>query len=256
LMGSASLTHPTGLPASARGCCRGLRPEKIPLETARRDVSMLVKMLTPATVLADAFFAIIEALWNSIAAEARERALYTPLTVAIAARLQRLADRFASLVARLNAGKLRVPDPARPALPRPAAAAPRTRWAPDADSRLPGAFAWMCRLFPESAVWPATALGLLLEQPEVADLVAAAPQAVRILRPLCHMLGIRPPPALALPPRPCVRTTPPEPSASSEQKPLPVDTREPLQPEREAMGFRPPNCPSAPPDAKIRVWPE
>jgi len=200
---------------------------------------MLVMLLTPTTALADAFFSIVERLWNGIAAEAQERRLYAPLTVAIGGRLQRLADRFTSLVARFNAGKLRLPDPARPALPRPTAAAPRTRWAPDADSRLPGAFGWVQRLLPESSVWPATALGLLVEQPEVADLMAAAPQAGRILRPLCHMLGIRPPPALAVPPRPCVPETPPEPSAASEQELPPVDTREPLQPEPERTGLRP-----------------
>ena len=37
--------------------------------------------------------------------------------------------------------------------------------------------------------------------PRMTALLAASPQAGRILRPLCHMLAIKPPPALAAPPR-------------------------------------------------------
>jgi hypothetical protein len=38
----------------------------------------------------------------------------------------------------------------------------------------------------------ASQLNHLLAEPEAAALLAASPQAARILRPLCHLLGIRP----------------------------------------------------------------
>jgi len=180
--------------------------------------------LTPAAILADAFIAIIEALWRGVPAEAQERRLYAPTLAAIQGRLQRLGNRFFSLLDRYRAGELRVPEPAAP---RPAAAVaadgvPRARWAPDPDSRLPQVFAWLRRLLPESAVWPATALGYALQDPEVENLVAVAPQAGRILRSYCHMLGVRPPAVLAVPPRPRRQATPP-PEPATEQSATPIE---------------------------------
>jgi hypothetical protein len=188
-------------------------------------------MPTPATVLADAFVSIMEALLRSVVAEAQERRMYPPVLAAIQARLQRLGNRFLALLDRYRAGKLRV---AEPAPPRPAAApaadsAPRARRVPDPDSRLPQVFAWLRRLLPESAVWPATALGYVLQDPEVENLIAAAPQAGRILRSFCRMLGVRPPPMLAVPPRPRLQTTPP-PEPSTEQSATPVDVTRPSRP--------------------------
>ncbi|WP_287988558.1 hypothetical protein [Acidiphilium sp.] len=42
----------------------------------------------------------------------------------------------------------------------------------------------------------------MLNDPEILALAAASPAAGRALRPLCHILGLRPPPALRRPKRP------------------------------------------------------
>ena len=85
---------------------------------------------------------------------------------------------------------------------------------------LPRAFGWMHRLLPVSAGTGAGALdGLSAEDPEMAALIADAPvQVGRILRPFCHLFGIKPPPALMLPKRMRVRKKkeplPPHPAAA------------------------------------------
>ncbi len=122
-------------------------------------------------------------------------------------RLRRLLARFTALVAAVEAGRLtasrnrtaeagRVPAGRKRALaarPRPQAAA----------VRLPGGSGWLLRFAPA----PDTRLGraeveALLADPDLAALLAQAPQAGRILRPLCRMLGIETPAALRLPRRP------------------------------------------------------
>ncbi len=153
--------------------------------------------LTPPA--ADLRFAgIIAMLCRMVAARIAGGRLAGPLIILICRRLRRLARRFSALAARHAAGRLparrhprgtpRTPRPARPAAPSPP---PRDR-------------AWLIRLVPEAAAGTSH-LQLLLAEPEMAALIAAAPQTGRILRPLCHMLGVRPPAILALPPRPAPR---------------------------------------------------
>ncbi|CAG4923437.1 unnamed protein product [Acidocella sp. C78] len=60
---------------------------------------------------------------------------------------------------------------------------------------------WLRITFPAAASL-APQLRALLDAPDAHAFIAATPAAGRILRPLCHTLGIRPPPLLALPPRP------------------------------------------------------
>ncbi len=79
------------------------------------------------------------------------------------------------------------------------------------------------RRLPQAAA-AASQLQHLLADPAMADLLAAAPQAGRLLRPLCQMLGVRPPPARSLssgrkqagpvgpPPPPVCPAAPPHPS--------------------------------------------
>ncbi len=109
-------------------------------------------------------------------------------------RLRRLLARFAALAAAVEAGRFSVPR-------RKAAASSRPRPAATAV-RLPGGSGWLLRLAPALE----TRLGRsqvesLLGDPELGALLAQAPQAGRILRPLCHMLGIEPPTSLRLPRR-------------------------------------------------------
>jgi hypothetical protein len=82
---------------------------------------------------------------------------------------------------------------------------PREAPAPPAASRPPDQlrrFDWFRKLLPATATALAATLIELMQRPEMIALVAAAPQAGRILRPMCWMVGIEPAEYLRLPPRP------------------------------------------------------
>ena len=124
-------------------------------------------------------------------------------------RLERLGNRLTRLYERWQQGPLPKPRPktARPNSAQRAAPAeiPAFPVAPgmplvEAPARLPQGRGWITRRIPEagpSAGW----LEYLLQQPHTQDFVQAAPQAARLLRPLCHALGIDQPAWLKLPPR-------------------------------------------------------
>ncbi len=122
------------------------------------------------------------------------------LLVLLWTRLQHVSRRLAALAARAAAGRaltrrhVAPPTPARRAPPAPWV--PPTPWAPPAPSpRLPYKFAWLVRLVPEAACY-GSQLRHLLAEPEMAALLAASPQARRLLRPLCRMLAVAPPQAV------------------------------------------------------------
>jgi hypothetical protein len=195
-------------------------------------------MTTSPQPLTDRFAWLIECLFKAIGLESRRRPMDAPLAVALTNWMRRLVRRFAALHARWKAGKL-PPAPARRAAPARPADTPR------APSLLPRTFAWLHRLFPESAPGGAGMMYLLLEDPELLVLFAAAPQLGRILRRYCRMVGIRPPAWLALPrrerpPRP-PRDRPlrrPAPSPGPEDAPAPWGSPEsppPSPPERFAF---------------------
>ena len=166
----------------------------------------------PPPVLPDQLALIIEGLRRVVAERAVERyragdRAATLLLNLVYARLGRLFQRFALLVAAFKAGRL------------PAAPASRRRADPDSRSspgssrgassraspeklRLPGGFGWLLRLVPGH--WT-TGYGAQLQHwladPEVVALLKEAPQAGRILRPLLRMLRIELPPVLRLPRR-------------------------------------------------------
>jgi hypothetical protein len=116
-------------------------------------------------------------------------------------RMQRLAERFARLRARLEAGTLRPPrargerddEPAPEARPRVRVRRP---WLPF----LPRTFGWFARTVPGAGP-AAQEFEMLLASPGMPALISVAPQAGRILRPLAHMLGVRRPEFLRLPRR-------------------------------------------------------
>ena len=153
------------------------------------------------------FAAIIDLLCRGTASRIAGGRLSGLVITLIYTRLRRLATRFAALAAHFRAGTLKPPArrglrPSRPpeASPRPAATAPQPR--PRPPSPLPGDFAWLVRLVGIDAAAGASQLQYLLAEPEMAALIEAAPQMRGILRPLCHMLGFRPPAILAPLPRP------------------------------------------------------
>jgi hypothetical protein len=138
--------------------------------------------------LATRFSLILAGLRAAIAPVAARDRAHTALLVLLWGRLARMAARFERLFARWRAGTLPKPRHSRAGQP--------TTWQP--HPHLPAAPAWLVAMVRETAPM-ASQLQHLLAHPDIADFLAAAPQASRILRPLCHMLGLPQPPAL--PPR-------------------------------------------------------
>ena len=110
-------------------------------------------------------------------------------------RVQRLQWRVRRLLLMWQAGTLPPPRPSRPSSGTPREARPRP------PSVLPRTFGWLDRLLPEGKC--AVVLDYVLRHRDFAAFLAAAPQAGRLLRPLCHLLGVhRLPPTLPTPPPP------------------------------------------------------
>lgn len=176
----------------------------------------------PPPAPADRLAGIIDLLCRSVAAQSAGGRLAGPLIILIWSRLRRIAGRFAGLAARFRAGKLvrRAATGRRPARPG----------RPQGKRPLPQGSAWLVRLVPQAAAG-ASQLRYLLAEPEMAALIAAAPQARRLLRPLCRMLGVRLPPG---PPAPgSAPPAAPDPPAAAE----PIGTPQPL---RASPPLRPP----------------
>jgi hypothetical protein len=121
-------------------------------------------------------------------------------------RLARLKGRFDRLVLLWERAQLPAP---RVRAKRPASA----RKAVTPGIRMPTGFGWVQKIVP-SAHMQAGLVGYLLQDPDVRALVEAAPQAGRLLRPLCHALGtelpawLRPPERVRKPRAPKPRATP------------------------------------------------
>ena len=151
-----------------------------------------------ATILAGLRAAVANssALGSANPAHAERVRARTALLVLVWGRIGRMANRFETLFARWRAGTLPKPRPSR-------AGAPTT---PRETARYPAGRAWLVHVVGYEAAGPASQLQHLLAHPDMAEFLHAAPQAGRILRPLCHMLGIDPP---LEPSRPRARQTRP-----------------------------------------------
>jgi hypothetical protein len=149
----------------------------------------------PALGLSDRLALIVGGLCRALAAHAGKDHSAAPLVLLAWTRLRRLSARFASLAAAGRVGRL-APASVAPRRADPAALFPL----PDLPQpyRLPRGFGWLLRLAPETAAYGGQVEHWLAD-PELAAVLAKAPQAGRILRPLCRMLGVRPGPALCKP---------------------------------------------------------
>jgi len=140
----------------------------------------------PASRLAPDLARRVGLILAALAALLARRFLREPRLVALIVplwtRLNRSAGRFERLMARLAAGKLPRPR-------RPGRSGPHRRGA-----TLPSGRGWLVRALGHEAAGCASQLEHLLAEPGVADLLAAAPAAQRILNPLRHMLGVGPAP--------------------------------------------------------------
>ena len=157
-----------------------------------------------------------------------------PFINALTQRLSRLAARFADLSRKFEAGTLPPLRPtARLTKRSPAAVARPPAVTAAVTAAFPSGFAWLQRWIPLTS-YPRGMIEQVLADPDLPEFLAAAPQAGRVLRPLCHMLGIAPPPAVACPkpsarprpntpaaPRPAPRSPPPIPDHPIPGHPIP-----------------------------------
>ena len=188
---------------------------------ARRAVWLIVLVtLTSPSSATDRFALLIEALCESVAAS-HSRGLAGPVIVLIWGRLRRMAARFAA-AAIPAAPRASRPVPSRPAVSRRGA---------DGRPRLPGGFGWLIRLSPAAACHGGQ-LQRLLADPEMAALLAATPRMGRVLRPLCRMLAVKPPPGLLAPPNGTSRPARAARAAASGEAAAPAPS--PIRPSRAA----------------------
>ena len=169
--------------------------------------------------LATQFTVIMAGLRAAVANHTDRRRVCAALYIALWNRVGRIATRVETLFARWQAGtlpQLRPPRPSRagtPATPSPEPYIPRGR-------------AWLVAVVGYHAAGHASQIQNLLSQPEFTEFLIAVPRAGRILRPLCHTLGIPAAtfPALALPARP-PRPRKPRPPTFRHENPYPVGFR-------------------------------
>jgi len=185
--------------------------------------------IPPPRSPAECFAGILQWLTQAVATRHIAGLLAAPLTWLLVDRIRGIKQRFARLAARLRAGTY-VPRRHTPRQP-PAARKPRR------PNPLPQTFGWLQNLLPEAVMYRSQ-LEHLLRDPEFVALMQAAPAPMaRVLRPLCWMLRVTPPPVLARPRpprRPSLRPAPPaEPPAAD-------------PPAAEARAL-PPRCPPLPP---------
>ncbi len=139
---------------------------------------------------------IVDLLRRHLAAHASRDRAFGPLLLILWNRLSRTLARVAAIAQRHHAGTLR--KPRAPSARRPASAPtddnPLSRKPPPRDP-LPRARAWLLRRVPLCVSY-GEYLRLLLEEPEMAAFIEAAPQLRPILRPLWRMLRAEPPPEL------------------------------------------------------------
>src|SRR3984957_3334177 len=153
--------------------------------------------------LTDLFTRFTRGLFDVLNFALRRDQTPQPLATLLTQRVARLHNRFLALLAQVRAGTLPSLRPSRagapPRAPATPHAAPPAILAPHRIAALLAPIpetAWHCRCF----LWD-----IVDNDAEARALIAAAPQAGRVLRAFCAMLGRKPPPWLALPRRPRVR---------------------------------------------------
>ena len=102
-------------------------------------------------------------------------------------RLGGICENMERLSQRFQAGRLRQVAARRVGTERNAV---DRRERVEASVRFPGRFGWLVRLASYHAAGYGCQLREILGQPEMVELLLAAPQAARVLRPLCRMLAV------------------------------------------------------------------
>ena len=117
------------------------------------------------------------------------------IAAALHNRLNRITSRFARLMALTAAGR-----PPRVRVQKPRAAKPREPHLPRlSDVYIPRTRGWLLRDLAHHGGLITQLLETLLNEAETIALLEAAPQAAKLIRPLCHILAVTAP--AVIPPR-------------------------------------------------------
>jgi hypothetical protein len=132
-------------------------------------------------------FDIAEALCRAVGNAIRPGFIQAVVALVVVRRIQVVRGRLLALEARflagcvltrVSAGRVEADRRVRPSVV----------WR--VGLRLPRRFGWLCGLVPGEAACFAGQLRVVLSEPGMVALLAACPQAVRVVAPLCSMLGI------------------------------------------------------------------
>jgi hypothetical protein len=144
----------------------------------------------PKPTLSEALAIIINGLCAAMQRESENDRYIIPMCIRLWTRLLHLTKRYNRLVTLWREGRL------TPYRPRPYRQ--RTKWPeppkkpgeePKPKHTLPSAFGWIVKYVPGAALYR-DQLRELLADPEMIAFLTAAPQAGRLLRPLCRTLGV------------------------------------------------------------------
>jgi len=167
----------------------------------------------PTRTLSERFATIIQGILHDVTLRGPKGPMWVPLLSLLGSRLGALQKRFFKIALMLRDGTLPAVGPAVGPAVAPARVRPEL-FGPPAPRPVPAVvlprrFGWIQRMMPE---WQAhwinhwrLQLEEFLADPELLAMLAAAPQTRRVLRPICPMVAIKPPAALALPKRTGVR---------------------------------------------------
>ncbi len=147
----------------------------------------------PTSSAAALFAQIIEGLRHTVPKFIAKDRNAGPLIMLIWSHLGRLGQRFAALAARAEAGTL--------SAPRRRSLGVRRVGTPRGPSLLPRGFAWLGQMMWETRASGHHLYHLVTTDSEMAALMAACPQAARIVRSIFWMTCIRPVPAGVRAPR-------------------------------------------------------
>ena len=154
---------------------------------------------------------ISQRLTRIVANLAQSLNIYAPRVKMPVSLCQSLTRRLTRLMDRLRTLIVRGPMPVRPkrATPRNPPKNPKPT-SQNQEFCPPTNFGWLSSMFPGTDISAKRShLLILLDEPETQSLITGHPMLARSLRPLCHMLGIKPPACLKLPSRPRTKRAPP-----------------------------------------------
>jgi hypothetical protein len=144
---------------------------------------------TAIPFVSDRLVTSLEGLYRAVAARSFRGEMATAMILLVCGRIRRVEGRIQALLVRFRAGLLPVAPVTRVARAGVTRAG-EPRETAEAPLRLPRSFGWLLPLVHWEAANFASQFRHTLAEPEMMALLAASPQARRLLAPLCRMLAI------------------------------------------------------------------